>query len=65
MDIIWVDAALMVSGEEIEGGEVLGTVQLVKEFTGEGQRAGVLDGLGIERAIIDTETKGSICFAGK
>ncbi|GAX74979.1 hypothetical protein CEUSTIGMA_g2425.t1 [Chlamydomonas eustigma] len=54
--------ALVVAKPQVQGGKVLSSMEMVKEFRGQGKRSRVLDGLCIQRAVVDTQAKGSIRF---
>jgi hypothetical protein len=63
--VIRVDKALVVARPQVQGGEVLSSMEMVKESRGQGKRSTVLDGLCIQRAVVNAQAKGSIRFPSK
>ena len=63
--VIGVDAALMVAGPEVKGGEELSAMQVVEKLIHAGKGVTVLDSLGIEGAVVDAHAEGAVGFAGK
>jgi hypothetical protein len=65
VDVIGMDPGLMITRPEIKGGEVLGAMELIKEFIRARERVTILDGDRVKLTIVDAEAEGSISFLGK
>lgn len=63
--IVGVNANLMISRPQIEGSEDGGALELIQQLIDTREGVAVLDGDGIEGAVVDTHAKGAIFFAGE
>lgn len=63
VDVIWMDTYLMVSRSQIELGEELRTMQLVKQLVNHRYRVLVLDSCLVQLAVVDAESPSSVFLA--
>jgi hypothetical protein len=62
VDVLPLHTDLMVAGSEIELGEEPGAMEFIQELVDDRDGEGVLDGDGVQRAVVDAEPPRVVCL---